>query len=61
MAQPQPPAATKKKAGLFIVYGSIACLSLGYLLLAKGSMTAAPILIIGSFVGMAAGIVIGWD
>ena len=60
MAKPdQSPAAARKKAGLVVIYASIGVLTLGYILLARGSMTAAPILILGSFVGMAAGIMMG--
>jgi hypothetical protein len=51
----------RKKSGLFVAGAGIAVLALGYVLLSKGSITAAPILIIGSFVLMAVGILIGWD
>ena len=51
----------KKKTGLYVIGGGIAALTTGYVLLGKGSMTAAPILIIGAFVVMAVGILIGWD
>jgi hypothetical protein len=51
----------RKKTGLVVVAGGIATLGLGYFLLSKGSITAAPILIIGSFVILAVGILLGWD
>ncbi len=61
-AQNKPKnAQPKKKSGLVTVFAGIAVLILGYVCLAKGSITVAPILIIGSFVVMGAGIFIGWD
>jgi predicted acyltransferase len=57
----EQPLAPKKKTGLFVVYAGIACLLAGYGFLAKGDITIAPFLIIGSFVVMGVGIVIGWD
>lgn len=51
----------KKKTGLYIIFGGIGTLGLGYFLLGQGSMNAAPILIIGAFVIMAVGILVGWD
>jgi hypothetical protein len=51
----------RRSRGLAVVWGGIAVLALGYLLLAKGSITLAPILIIGSFAILAAGILLGWD
>ena len=39
----------------------LAMLMLGYVLLSKGSITAAPILIVGAFPILAAGIWLGWD
>jgi hypothetical protein len=51
----------RKRTGLYVVWGGVAVLGLGYLLLAKGSITLAPILIIGAFFILAAGILLGWD
>jgi hypothetical protein len=51
----------KKKTGLYVVFAGIACEVLGFVLLSKGSMDAAPALICGSFVVMGIGIWIGWD
>lgn len=53
--------AVKKKTGLYVVFAGVACEALGFVLLAHGSMTAAPALIIGSFVVMGVGIWMGWD
>jgi hypothetical protein len=50
-----------KKTGLYVVIAGVACEVLGFVLLAQGSMTAAPALIIGSFVVMGVGIWMGWD
>lgn len=61
MANDQKQKIQRKRSGLFVVWGGIATLGLGYLLLSKGSITAAPILIIGSFVIMVLGILLGWD
>ena len=61
MANDQKQKVQRKSTGLFVVGAGIATLALGYILLAKGSITAAPILIIGSFVVLAAGILLGWD
>ena len=57
----RPEVKQKKKTGIYVVGAGIATLALGYVLLSKGSITIAPILIIGAFVVMAVGIVIGWD
>lgn len=51
----------KNKTGLYVVFAGVACEALGFVLLSQGSITAAPILIIGSFAVMGAGIWIGWD
>ena len=61
MANEQRQKIIKKKTGLFVIFGGIGTLALGYVLLGQGSMTAAPVLIIGAFVIMAIGILIGWD
>ncbi len=59
---------TKKKTGLYIVGAAIAVLVIGYLILTKVNAdasnwagAAAPILIIGGYITMAAGILVGWD
>jgi hypothetical protein len=54
-------AVKKNRTGLYVVFAGVACEALGFLLLGKGSMTAAPALLIGSFVVMGAGIWMGWD
>lgn len=61
MSQDPKPKVQRRKTGLYVVFGGIGVLSLGYILLAQGSITAAPILIVGSFGVMAAGILLGWD
>jgi hypothetical protein len=61
MANDQKQKVQRKRTGLIVVWGGIATLILGYLSLAKGSITLAPILIIGSFVILAVGIMLGWD
>jgi hypothetical protein len=58
---PAAKASPPKRAGLYVLYGGVACEALGFVLLARGSMTAAPLLIIGSFLVMGVGILIGWD
>jgi hypothetical protein len=54
----EPP---KGKRGLYVVLGGVACEVLGFVLLSQGSMTLAPLLLIGSFVVMGVGIWLGWD
>ncbi len=49
------------KKGLYVLIAGIACEALGFVLLAQGSMTAAPALLVGSFVVMGIGIWMGWD
>ena len=61
MASDQHQKIIKKKTGLFVIGGGIATLTAGYVLLGQGSMTAAPVLIIGAFIIMTIGILIGWD
>jgi hypothetical protein len=61
MANEQKQKVEKKKTGLIVAWSGIGILVLGYIFLAKGSITLAPILIIGSFFVMAAGIFMGWD
>ena len=61
MANDQKQKIQRKRSGLIVVWGGVATLGLGYILLAKGSITLAPILIIGAFVILAIGILLGWD
>jgi len=49
------------QAGLMVTLAGVATEALGFVLLGQGSMTAAPALIVGSFVVMGVGIAIGWD
>lgn len=58
----------KKKTGLYIVGAAILVLVIGYLILTKVNAdasnwagAAAPVLIIGGYITMAAGILVGWD
>jgi hypothetical protein len=61
-ARPQEAAAPKpRRTGLWVVWAGVACETLGFVLLGGGSDTAAPLLIVGSFAVMGAGIWIGWD
>jgi hypothetical protein len=53
--------APQKKSGLYVLWAGIATEALGFVLLSQGSMTAAPALIVGSFLVMGIGIWIGWD
>jgi hypothetical protein len=50
-----------KRTGLYVVFAGVACEGAGFVLLGQGSTTAAPLLIIGSFLVMGVGIWIGWD
>jgi hypothetical protein len=61
MASDQHQNIIKQKTGLSVIGAGIATLATGYVLLGKGSMTLAPVLIIGAFVVLALGILIGWD
>lgn len=61
MVSEQTKNTARKKAGLYTIFGGIGVLTLGYLLLAQNSITLAPILIIGAFIIMAVGILVGWD
>jgi hypothetical protein len=61
MANDQKQKIKRKRTGLYVVASGIAVLCLGYVLLAQGSITAAPILIIGSFLILTLGILLGWD
>jgi hypothetical protein len=53
--------APPRRAGLMVTLAGVATEALGFVLLGQGSMTAAPALIVGSFVVMGVGIAIGWD
>ena len=61
MANDQKAKTQRKRTGLFVVWGGIALLALGYVVLSKGSITLAPIMILGSFVVLFVGILLGWD
>ena len=61
MASEQQQKIIRKKAGLYTIGAGITTLALGYVLLGKGSTTLAPVMIIGAFVIMGVGILIGWD
>ncbi len=61
MSQETKEKGKRRKTGLYVVFSGIATLTLGYVLLGQGSMTAAPVLILGSFVIVAIGILLGWD
>jgi hypothetical protein len=49
------------RLGLYVVFIGIACEALGFVLLSRGSTTAAPLLLVGGFAVMGLGIWIGWD
>lgn len=51
----------KRKLGLALLGAGALMLVAGYLTLSKGSITVAPILIVGSFAVFAAGVAVGWD
>jgi len=62
------PAAGKRKTGLYIIGGAIAALILGYFVLTKVNADAsnwagvvAPIMIIGGYITVAVGILVGCD
>jgi hypothetical protein len=57
----KPAEPSKGKRGLYVVLVGVACEVLGFVLLSRGSMTAAPVLLIGSFFVMGMGIWAGWD
>mgnify|MGYP001446342390 CR=1 FL=1 len=66
--QNSPAAAGKRKTGLYIIGGAIADLILGYFVLTKVNADAsnwagvvAPIMIIGGYITVAIGILVGWD
>ena len=60
--------AVKRKTGLYVIGAAVAVLALGYFVLTKVNAdasnwagVAAPIMIIGGYVAIAVGILIGWD
>jgi len=62
------PAEKKNKNGLYIIGGALITLILGYFVLSKVNADAsnwagavAPILIIGGYILVAVGILVGWD
>lgn len=61
MATPEAKNPPAKRTGLYVLSAGVACEALGMALLSQGSTTAAPLLIVGSFVVMGIGIWIGWD
>jgi hypothetical protein len=69
MAENQPKNESgKKKNGLYIVGAAVAMLVIGYFVLTKVNADAsnwagavAPIMIIGGYITVAVGILVGWD
>jgi len=61
MAEAKLAGVPAKRAGLYVVLGGVAAEILGFVLLAQGSMTLAPLLLVGSFPVMGLGIWMGWD
>lgn len=64
----QPEIKNKKKTGLYVIGIAIVMLILGYYVLTKVNADAsnwagavAPLLIIGGYITVAIGILIGWD
>jgi undecaprenyl pyrophosphate phosphatase UppP len=62
------PQAKKNITGLYIVFGALAVIALGYFILTKVNADAsnwagavAPILIVGGYIMVAIGILVGWD
>ena len=62
------PAKTKKKTGLYVIGAAVLVLIAGYFVLSKANADASnwagilsPFLIIGGYITIAAGIMIGWD
>ncbi|MFP4466503.1 MAG: hypothetical protein ACLFP1_05580 [Candidatus Goldiibacteriota bacterium] len=58
----------KKRTGLYIIGAALVVLAVGYYILSlvnadasNWAGTAAPILIIGGYIAIAAGILAGWD
>lgn len=69
MAENQPKSSSgKKKTGLYIIGVALLLLVLGYYVLTKVNADAsnwagavAPIMIIGGYITVAVGILVGWD
>jgi hypothetical protein len=61
MADAKTSGAPAERAGLYVLLGGVAAEALGFALLARGSMTLAPLLLVGSFPAMGLGIWMGWD
>jgi hypothetical protein len=61
MAEAKISNAAPKRSGLYVVLGGAAAEIFGFVLLAQGSMTLAPLLLVGSFPVMGLGIWMGWD
>jgi cytochrome c biogenesis protein CcdA len=69
MAENQPKSESgKKKTGLYIIGAALVLLVLGYFVLTKVNADAsnwagavAPIMIIGGYITVAVGILVGWD
>ena len=64
----EKPAEKKKKTGLYVIGGAVLLLVLGYFVLSKANADASnwagilsPFLIIGGYITVAVGILIGWD
>jgi len=62
------PQVKKNITGLYIVFAALAILALGYFVLTKVNADAsnwagavAPIMIIGGYILVAVGILVGWD
>jgi hypothetical protein len=62
------PQVKKNITGLYIVFAALAVLALGYFVLTKVNADAsnwagavAPIMIIGGYILVAVGILVGWD
>ena len=67
MAENQPQS-KKNITGLYVVFAALAVLALGYFVLTKVNAdasnwagAAAPIMIIGGYIMVAVGILVGWD
>lgn len=64
----EKPAEKKNKNGLYIIGAALAVLVIGYFILSKVNADAsnwagavAPIMIIGGYILVAVGILVGWD
>ena len=66
--KPQETGEAKKKTGLYIIGAALAALVIGYFILSKVNSdasnwqgAAAPMLIVGGYIAVAIGILVGWD